>query len=333
MAMLRFTRGLAAGLVALTLMGLQARPRELPEALAALVGDPAAARAFDYMAFKATGADLKALSDAVYIRGRIDTDEQRCLTEAETILQTELAAAAVTADAAASQADRIAADEVWARWTAFGEAVMAGQAVADPPFSYVAERVRMAGEATDPRVRELLRRAARDQLLRRGWDSAAQPWPTPPTPGAQSRFNSRLGEQACLIDSDNTEWLKADVAANGWYRISVHGEEASSAAWLMAQHADRDRPFQRHVLTLLEPLRATHETRPSNYAYLYDRIAVGENRPQRYGSQGRCVAKGVWAPNDLEDPEGVQALRDENDLGSLAEYAAHMHQYCVDFEG
>ncbi len=121
-------------------------------------------------------------------------------------------------------------------------------------------------------------------------------------------------------------------------RLVALAEDAAAARAfdhmaLKAAGADRDRPFQRHVLTLLEPLVAAGETSRSNYAYLYDRIAVGENRPQRYGSQGRCVAQGVWAPNDLEDPDRVQALRDENDLGSLAEYIAHMHQYCADFAG
>ena len=331
--MVRFVRLLAAGCAALSLSAFQAVPPQLPPHLAALADDPAAARAFDYMALKAEGADLKALSNAVSMRTRIDADTRRPLTEAETILHTELAAAAEAPNAEVFEADRAAAEAAWDRWIAFGEAVMAGQPVAEPPFSHVADRVRMAEEATDPRIRELLRRAARDQLLRRGWDADDEVWMESPTPGARSRFSSRLGQQAWEVDSANTEWLKADIAANGWYLISIHGEAASSAAWLMAQHADRDRPFQRHVLTLLEPLVAAGETSPSNYAYLYDRIAVGENRPQRYGSQGRCVARGVWAPNDLEDPEGLQALRDANDLGSLAEYTAHMHQYCADFEG
>lgn len=331
--MLRFTRGLAAGLVALSLMAFQARPPALPEALVALIEDPAAVRSFDYMALKATGADLKALSDTVQMRGRIDADSRRCLTEAETILQTELAAAAEAPTASAFEADRAAADAAWDRWIAFGEGVMAGQAVAEPPFSHVAERVRMAADATDSRAREVLRRAARDQLLRHGWEVANQPWSGSPSPGALSRFNSRLGAQGCQIDSENTAWLKADVAAHGWYRISVQGETASRAAWLMAQHADRDRPFQRQVLALLEPLVESGETSLSNYAYLYDRLAVAENRPQRYGTQGVCVAKGVWEPNTLENPARVEALRDEAEIGSLADYTAHMHQLCAAYEG
>lgn len=331
--MLRVTRGLAVGLVALSLMAFQARPPALPETLAGLAEDAAAARSFDYMAFKATGADLRALSSAVSMRTRIDSDSLRPLTEAEAILQAELAAAAEAPSAEVFEVDRAAAAAAWDRWIAFGEAVMAGQPVAEPPFSYVADQVREMQAATDPRVRELLRRAARDQLLRRGWEVGDEVWPDSPAPGARNRFNNRLGQQVWATDSDNTEWLKADVAANGWYRISVHGEAATGAAWLMAQHADRDRPFQRHVLAVLEPLVAEGEASSGNYAYLYDRIAVGENRPQRYGTQGICVARGVWEPNTLEDPERVQALRDEVRIGSLAEYTAHMHTACASFQG
>ena len=324
---------IAAGLAALALSAFQAAPPELPPRLAALAEDAAAARSFDYMALKAEGADLAALSTAAFLRGRLDPDTQRCLTEAETELHAGLSAAAQAADAVAFEADRESAEAAWVRWRAFDERIMAGAPIHEPPFNYVAQRVAMAEAATDPRVRELMRRAARDQLQRRGWDVAAEVWPEPPSPGAWSRYQSLLGRQACEVDSDNTAWLKADIEANGWYRISVHGEEAASAAWLMAQHADRDRVFQRHVLTLLEPLVQTGETSASNYAYLYDRVAVGEGRPQRYGTQGRCVAKGVWAPNELEDPERVQGLRDAVDIGSLAEYTAHMHQYCAAFTG
>ena len=331
--MFRFAKAAVAAFVALTLAAFQAASPELPPSLAALTDDPVAARAFDYMALKATGADLKALSDAVSRRGRIDSDGQRPLTEAETILWAELVAAADAPTADIFEADRAAADAAWDRWIAFGEAVMAGQPVAEPPFSHVADQVREMQAATDPRVRELLRRAARDQLLRRGWEVGDEVWPDSPTPGARSRFNNRLGQQVWATDSDNTEWLKADVAANGWYRISVHGEAATGAAWLMAQHADQDRAFQRHVLALLEPLVAAGEASSGNYAYLYDRIAVGENRPQRYGTQGVCVSRGVWEPNTLEAPERVQALRDDARIGSLAEYTAHMHRLCADFDG
>ncbi len=331
--MFRFARALAAGLSALTLSAFQAAPPELPPRLAALAEDAAAARAFDYMALKAEGADLAALSTAAFLRGRVDADTQRCLTEAETELHAGLSAAAEAGDAAAFEADRASAEAAWASWRAFDEHVMGGAVIDQPPFSYVADRVTMAEAATDPRVRELLRRAARDQLLRRGWDPVPEVWPEPPSPGAWSRYQSLLQRQSCEVDTANTAWLKADVEANGWYRISVHGEAAASAAWLLAQHADRDRAFQRHVLTLLEPLVAEGEVASSNYAYLHDRLAVAENRPQRYGTQGRCVARNAWEPFELEDPARTDVWRNQVEIGSLAEYAAHMNGVCSSFDG
>lgn len=329
--MFRFARTVATGLAALTLSAFQAAPPELPPRLAALADDVEAARAFDYMALKAEGADLRVLSDAVYMRGWIDADTQRCLTEGEAELQANLAAAAEAADAAVYRADLGSAHAAWARWRAFDERLMAGGPAAGPPFSYVAERVALAESATDPRVRELLRRAARDQLIRRGWEAGADVWEEPPSPGARSRFQSRLARQMCETDGDNTAWLKADVAANGWFLISAHGEDASRAAWLMVQHADRDRAFQREVLGLLQPLVEAGETDPSNYAYLHDRVAVGANRPQRYGTQGKCAARSVWEPFALEAPERVDELRDDVDIGPLADYAAHMNRLCADF--
>ena len=327
---------LATVAAAALLMAFQAAPPAPPQLspdLRLLAEDAEAARAFDYFALKAEGADLRAFSDAVHMRARVDADTRRCLTEAESVLQGELAAAAFAADGEGLAADRAAADAAWGRWLAFGEALMGGAEVAEPPFSHVAERVRLAGAATDPRVRDLLQRSARDQLIRRGWEVGDPVWSEPPSPGARARFESRLSRQMCETDADNTVWLKADLEAHGWYRISTHGEAASKAAWLMTQHADNDRAFQRQVLALLEPLAAEREVEPADVAYLYDRVAVGTGRPQRYGSQGRCVAAGVWGPQPLEDESRVDALRASVDLGPLADYAAHMKRWCADFKG
>lgn len=328
--MLRFAMVLITSLL---LTGFQAAPPQIPPQIVPLLDDVRAARSFDYMAFKDGGADLKSAIDAIHMRARNDGGGRRCLTVAEAEAQANLDAARTAFDTAAFEADRAAADAAWTRWTAFSDGVLAGEPVADPPFSYVAQRVREAADATDPLAQDLLRRTARDQLLRRGWDVTGEVWSEPPTPGAKSRLTNRIWQDTCRVDSENTAWLKAHVAAHGWIRISDYGEAASGAAWLLVQHADRDPTFQAEILALLEPLVAAKETSGGNYAYLYDRVAVGANRPQRYGTQGRCTAKDVWEPNDLEEPDRVEALRAAADIGSLAEYQAHMSSYCADFTG
>ena len=328
--MFRFTRALAAGLAALTLSAFQAAPPELPPRLAALAEDAAAARSFDYMALKAEGADLRALADAVRMRAR--TGQDRCLTDGEVELQIGLSAALAATGADSFEADRIAAAGALAVWDAYADKLAGGYQEPEQPFASVASWYRGMARAATDRERELYRRVARDQMTRHGFGAGNKVWGEL-TPGALARVHGRLDRRTCDIDRDNTAWLRADLAANGWYRVSAFHPSASNAAWLMIQHADRDPAFQREMLVMLEPLAAEGEIEPSNFAYLYDRVAVNAGRPQRYGSQGRCVARGVWAPNDLEDPERVQALRDEYELGSLAEYTAHMHRYCADFEG
>ncbi len=326
---------LTAGAMAAALMlaGFQDAPPTPPQltpALEALVEDAAAARSFDYMALRTEGVDLRAMSVAVYLRAR--NDGGRCPTDAEQEVLESTAAAVDAADPAAFDDDRAAAADAWARWILFAEGIENGQVATEPPYSHVSARYARAQDETSPRARELMRRAAKDQLYRQDWSAGARIWGEL-SPGAAGRVRSRMSRAMCRTDRDNTQWLKADVAANGWFTISATGEPASRAAWLMAQHADRDRDFQPLVLALIEPLVETGEVAKGNYAYLWDRVAVGEDRPQLYGSQGMCTAPGRWEPNTLEDPARVEALREWADIGPLSDYQARMHTVCAGFEG
>lgn len=318
--------------VALLIAGVQSAPpapAPLPVEIASLVDRPEAAAAFDYLAFKATGADLRAVS--VALNRRALADGGRCLTDGELVAQENLAAAAA-ADRTAWEADKAAAAEAWVKWEAFLVAMEGGQPATEPPFNSVADRYAQASAATDPRPREVLARTARDQLLRFGQSGGDQVWGAL-SAGAKARVLARLRRATCAADRDNTTWLKADIAANGWYRLSVSGWPVANSAWLMAQHADRDRAFQRLVLTLMEPLVAEGEAMKSDFAYLFDRVAVGENRPQRYATQGRCTGPGRWEPNTLEDAERVEALRAEAEIEPFAAYQARMNEVCANFAG
>ena len=331
--MFRFAMLTAVTAAALMTAGFQsAPPPQLTPALAALAEDAGAARAFDYMALKAEGVDVKAMSDAVYRRTVVADSDPRCLTEAEAEVQMGLAAAAEAADRAAFDDDRAAAADAWAKWTLFAEGLEHGQVATEEPFKWVSDRYAQLESETSPRARELLRRTARDQLYRHSWSAGDQVWGEL-SPGAKGRVLTAVTRATCLTDGDNTAWLKADVEANGWFTISATGARASSSAWLMAQHADRDRDFQRHVLSLMEPLVAQGEVSRANYAYLWDRIAVSEKRPQRYGTQGRCTAPGKWEPDEIEDRSRIEALREEAEIGSLAEYEAHMQPHCAGYTG
>src|SRR5690606_7281333 len=131
-----------------------------------------------------------------------------------------------------------------------------------------------------------------------------------------------IASRSCTLDEENTQWLKAQVSQGGWFTVSKYGADADFAAWLLVQHADLDVPFQTEMLLILEPLVAAKETSQSNYAYLYDRVAVNSGRPQRYGTQGRCTAAGVWEPREVEQREKLDERRAAVGLGPEADYIA-----------
>ncbi len=133
----------------------------------------------------------------------------------------------------------------------------------------------------------------------------------------REKFHPRWKE----IDTGNTADLKKLIAIHSWFTISKFGEKASNDAWLLVQHADLDQPFQEQVLGWMKDLLAKGEVSASNYAYLYDRVASAKKKPQRYGTQGRCVGE-EWQPNELEDPARVDELRQKIGLPVMAKYRA-----------
>lgn len=130
-------------------------------------------------------------------------------------------------------------------------------------------------------------------------------------------------EKFSAVDRANTQRLKEIIAQHGWPSISKVGKPGARAAWLLAQHADEDRDFQRAVLAMLEKL-PPGEVEPRNIAYLHDRVTT----PQRYGTQGSCNDAGQWVAFEVEDPAGLDQRRASVGLGPQAEYVTKVNQYC-----
>jgi hypothetical protein len=122
------------------------------------------------------------------------------------------------------------------------------------------------------------------------------------------------------IDDENTAWLTRVIPADGWFRISRDGARTTTDAWLIVQHS-RDRALQRRVLVAMDRLVRIGEVNGGEYALLYDRNAMFDGLPQRYGSQGTCV-NGVMNLHTLEDAAKVEEWRRAVGLNqTLAEYA------------
>jgi len=129
------------------------------------------------------------------------------------------------------------------------------------------------------------------------------------------------------VECANTEWLKAQVGEIGWFDIPRFGKAADARAWSLLERANRDTRIERGVFHTLEAMPAG-STDPKQLAYLFDRVAMAEHRPQRYGTLGSCYWRGDWYLEKLEDPEGVDARRAAVGLGPLAQFVRESKAHC-----
>lgn len=124
------------------------------------------------------------------------------------------------------------------------------------------------------------------------------------------------------IDRANQQSLLAMVPPEGWFLRSQYGEQAAAAAFHIVQHGDET--LWRRFLPALEPLVATGEVEGEAYAKMYDRLAISEDRPQRYGTQFICN-EARWTLAPLEDEAQVGARRAGVGIATpLSVYVEHM---------
>jgi hypothetical protein len=188
-------------------------------------------------------------------------------------------------------------------------------AKAGPPAPSKADRQRPRDEALR---QELLRRMRADQDARR---PLALLLPGPKTPdgkAVQARAPDAF-KRVRDVDRDNTERMKDILGRHGWPGKSLVGAGGAQAAWLLAQHADHDRRFQRRCLVLLREAVKKGEATGAQLAYLTDRLRVADKRRQVYGTQMVVVA-GKPQPAPIEDEANVDRRRKEVGLPPLAEY-------------
>ncbi|SFY32800.1 DUF6624 domain-containing protein [Streptomyces atratus] len=108
----------------------------------------------------------------------------------------------------------------------------------------------------------------------------------------------------------------------GWPTADLVGEEAARAAWLIAQHADRQLDIQRRALRLMEQAVSAGSAGQRELAFLRDRTLVNEGRKQVYGTQIAGVKDGTPLPWPCEDPERMDELRAEVGIEPFDEYVA-----------
>ena len=154
--------------------------------------------------------------------------------------------------------------------------------------------------------------ASADQQIRQEWEILMQDAAS--TPRARDAVQQRWR----AIDSANLKEVKTLIAACGW----PADQAGSHSAWLLAQHADSDLAFQHRAKDLLEAAVKAGTAAARDLAYLSDRIAANEGRPQEYGTQFTQTDRCHMTMLPVDDVQRANARRLAVGLPSLEAYEA-----------
>ena len=120
------------------------------------------------------------------------------------------------------------------------------------------------------------------------------------------------------VHSKNAQRLNEMVNEYDWLDEQLVGEDGAEAAWFIVQHAMGFPDLQRKCLSLIKRSADDGNTSRWHAAYLEDRIAMLEGRPQRYGTQRLDDPQdGRIRPWKLEDSNRTDEWRAEVSLPPL----------------
>ncbi|HCR49725.1 MAG TPA: hypothetical protein PLL64_13590 [Rhodothermales bacterium] len=104
------------------------------------------------------------------------------------------------------------------------------------------------------------------------------------------------------------------------------GEAASEAAWLILQHAIGSPELMRKGAVLLAQAVQEGRESPVKLAYITDRIAVFEGKPQHYGTQFDWDDRGELSPAPYDALEAVNQRRAAVGLCAIEEQTRLMRE-------
>ncbi|MEM8488243.1 MAG: DUF6624 domain-containing protein [Bacteroidota bacterium] len=279
--------------------------------LVPLLGAPEDAAAYDYCAWQhKQGADTTGLATV-----QLTYDDEGSFTAAE-----RAAAALIDAGVASAQASK--------NHKACVKAFDKGKKDYDKQYAKEYTKLKKRDKfepSKDAAIAEVQQKIstlwAEDQARRRAYSRFSQQR----KPGTELWRSALSRAYGVLIDVESTTYMKTVLDQYDWVDSHRFGERISAHAWLLVQHADRDPAFQVLALDRMTPYLDNDGVSKSNYAYLFDRVAVNHDRKQRYGTQPiwECTDEGLHlAP--LEEPDTVNERRATMGMGPVEESLAEM---------
>ena len=139
-------------------------------------------------------------------------------------------------------------------------------------------------------------------------------------------LNEGYNKEMEALHNKNVKVLSEIIERIGYPTSDKVGKEANEAAWLIIQHAIGQPHFMKKCAKLLENAVNEHKAAPINLAYLIDRIAVFEEKPQLYGTQFDWDENGKLSPNLFDNSNKVNERRKLFGLNTLAEQTQIMRE-------
>jgi len=144
--------------------------------------------------------------------------------------------------------------------------------------------------------------ADQDRELRASWSRGEVRW-----------------ETVASADVDHSIGLERCVTKLGWRALFDGDRSVSDDAWLIVQHSNRRPEFQKRCLT---EWKSTGLLPDWQVAFLEDRVALAEGRPQVFGSQVQRRPDGTWRlwPTTARSETELDSIRRDAGLPPIGAY-------------
>lgn len=140
------------------------------------------------------------------------------------------------------------------------------------------------------------------------------------------QLSEGYNEEMKELHNRNAKVLSDIINTIGYPTVDKVGKEANEATWLVIQHSIGQPEFMKKSAGLLESAVSENKAGPKSLAYLTDRIAVFESKPQLYGTQFDWDEHGNLSPNPIDDLNKVNERRKSIGFNTLEEQTEIMRR-------
>lgn len=136
-------------------------------------------------------------------------------------------------------------------------------------------------------------------------------------------------KDAISIDEENRTKLKELLNSYGFPTKRMVGNEAMHGIFIIIQHSDEDKIWQKSQLPNIEKAVRNGDMDGQSYAYLYDRIKINSGEKQLYGTQFAKVdfKNKIAELADTEDLDNLDKRRMEIGMMPIETYKLFMLKY------